>query len=134
MATNATWTVIFGDKMVINTTVKNAENQATAYRIDDDSFWNQSHFSNLWAIQYGTATATDAVEYKDETPHSAHDAVTHGNFNEFITRWDTAHLAALQSAWDGDNDYGDAGGVAETAEQKINRLGARPTSFSSPAV
>jgi hypothetical protein len=133
MATNATWTVIFGDKMVINTAVKNAENQPVAYSIDDDSFWNQSHFSNLWAIQYGTATPTDAVEYKDETPHSAHDAVTHGNFNEFITRWDTAHLAALQSAWDGDNDYTMHPDV-ETAEQKINRLGARPTSFNSPAV
>ena len=123
MATNATWTVVFDDKKVINQSVNH-----TAYEIDDDAFWNQSHFSNLWAIQYGTASADDAVEYRDSTPHAAHDSVTHGDFNEFITKWDTAHLAQLQSDWDNDNVD------EETDEQKINRLGARPTSFSSPSV
>ena len=123
MATNATWTVVFDDKKVINQSVSH-----TGYEIDDDSFWNQSHFSNLWAIQYGTASSDDAVEYRDSTPHSAYDANVHGDFNEFITRWDTAHLAQLQSDWDSDNV------LEETPEQKINRLGARPTSFSSPAV
>ena len=135
MATSATWTVVFDDKKIINGSVRNADNHAIGYKIDDDAFWNQSHFSNLWAIQYGTGESTDAVEYKDETPHTAHDSVTHGNFNEFITRWDTAHLAQLQSDWDSDNIIGDENGqVAETPEQKINRLGARPTSFTSPSV
>jgi len=124
MATNATWTVVFEDKLVVNQSVG-----ATDYRIDDDSFWNQSHFSNLWAIQYGTASSDDAVEYRDSTPHSAYDANVHGDFNEFITRWDTAHLAQLQADWDDSIN-----GLDETAEQKINRIGARPTSFSSPAV
>ena len=128
MATNATWTVIFDDKIVINSSVLNAGGHATSYKIDDDSFWNQSEFSNLWAIQYGTASSDDAVEYRDSTPHSAHDSVTHGDFNEFITRWDTAHLAQLQSDWDEDNV------PDETPEQKINRLGARPTSYTSPSV
>ena len=128
MATNATWTVVFDDKRVMNTSVINGDGYATSYIIDDDAFWNQAHFSNLWAIQYGTATTTDQVEYRDETPHAAHDSVTHGDFNEFITRWDAAHLAELQAVWDEDSVY------EETPEQKINRLGARPTSFSSPAV
>ena len=139
MATHPTWSVIFDDKKVINQAVKNEQNHSIGYTIDDDAFWNQSHFSNLWAIQYGTAESTDAVEYKDETPHAAHDSVTHGNFNEFITRWDTAHLAQLQSDWDNNNAVispGDDenGSVSETPEQKINRLGARPTSFTSPSV
>jgi len=128
MATNATWTVIFDDKIVINASILNSGGHATSYTIDDDAFWNQSHFSNLWAIQYGTASLDDAVEHRDSTPHAAHNSVTHGNFNEFITRWDTAHLAQLQSDWDNNNV------TDETAEQKINRLGAKPTSFSSPAV
>ena len=134
MATHPTWGVVFDDKKVYNHSIQ-TDGHATCYKIlGDDAFWNQARFSNLWSIQFGNAVVEDQVEYRDETPHSAFDAITHGDFNEFITRWDTAHLAALQSAWDGDNDYGDAGGVAETAEQKINRLGARPTSFSSPAV
>ena len=129
MATYSTWTVVFDDKRVINQAVKQDDGHPIGHTIDDDAFWNQSHFSNLWAIQYGTASSDDAVEYRDSTPHSAYDANVHGDFNEFITRWDTAHLAQLQADWDDNID-----GLDETAEQKINRIGARPTSFSSPAV
>ena len=64
----------------------------------------------------------------DATPHSAYDSSVLGNFNDFITRWDSAHLSKLQANWDGDNIDG------ETAEQKINRIGARPTSYNSPSV
>ena len=39
--------------------------------------------------------------------------------------WDSAHLTQLQSNWDKDNLED------ETAEDKIARLGARPTSYSS---
>ena len=134
MATYSTWTVVFDDKRVINQAVKQDDGHPIGHTIDDDAFWNQSHFSNLWAIQYGTASSDDAVEYRDSTPHSAHDSVTHGDFNEFITRWDTAHLAQLQSDWDEDNVPDSDNADDETPEQKINRLGARPTSFSSPSV
>ena len=139
MATYSTWTVVFDDKRVINQAVKNDDGHRIGYKIDDDAFWNQSHFSNLWAIQYATASSDDAVEYRDSTPHSAFDSVTHGNFNEFITRWDTAHLAQLQTDWDNNNAVISPGDeenppVPETPEQKINRLGARPTSFTSPSV
>ena len=128
MATYPTWAVVFDDKRVINHAVKNDDGFPKGYTIDDDAFWNQSHFSNLWAIQYGNANVEDQVEHRDSTPHAAHNSVTHGNFNEFITRWDAAHLAQLQSDWDSDNVD------EETEEQKINRLGARPTSFTSPSV
>jgi len=135
MATHPTWVAVFDDKRVINQSVKNDYGHAIAYTIDDDAFWNQSHFSNLWSIQYGTAKVEDQVEYRDETPHTAFDAVTHGDFNEFITRWDAAHLAHLQEEWDKNNSFTDTDPpVLETAEQKINRLGARPTSFTSPSV
>ena len=48
MATNADWTVIFDDKVII----KQNGDGAAAYNIDDDSFWNDSKWSNIWAIQY----------------------------------------------------------------------------------
>ena len=134
MATNATWTVVFDDKKVVNHNVKNNEGHSLAYTIDDDSFWNQAHFSNLWAIQFANATTADQVEHRDETPHTAFDSVTHGDFNHFITRWDAAHLTHLQSDWDEDNITYENGNISETAEQKINRIGARPTSFTSPSV
>tara|TARA_R100000656_G_C3909109_1_gene120496 strand:+ start:117 stop:503 length:387 start_codon:yes stop_codon:yes gene_type:complete len=128
MATNATWTVVMDDKKVINLAVTNAEGHPIAYVINDDSFWNDPKFSNIWAIQYGTSNSNDEVEYKDTTSHTAYDSSVLGNFNDFITRWDAAHLTQLQGGWDNDNVDG------ETAEQKINRLGAKPTSFNSPSV
>jgi len=123
MATTSSWTVVFEDKLVINRSV-----DKIGYEIKDDAFWNDAKFSNVWAIQYGTTPSSDEVEYNDSTPHSAYDSSVLGNFNEFITRWDSAHLAQLQAEWDANNEDG------ETAEQKINRLGARPTSYNSPSV
>ena len=48
-----------------------------------------------------------------------------GDFQDFVTRWDSAHLAQLQSNWDNDNVEG------ESESDKLARLGARPTSYSS---
>lgn len=121
MATNANWTVIFEDKMII----KQNGDAAGQYVIDEDTFWNQSKFSNIWAIQYGTSIPTDEVEYRDETPHSSFADANIGDISQFIDKWDSAHLAKLQSDWDGNNVDG------ETEAEKINRVGARPTSYSS---
>ena len=125
MATNANWTVVFEDKMVIKNHAEGAE-EGVGYRIlDDDAFWNQSKFSNIWAIQYGTSNPSDAVEYRDETPHSTWEDANLGDFSDFITRWDSTHLAQLQFNWDNDTVEG------ESEADKIARLGARPTSYSS---
>ena len=125
MATNAAWTVVFDDKIIINHSVKTDTDQPTAYKINDDSFWGQEKFSNIWAIQYGTFEPSDTVEYRDQTPHSTWEDANLGDFQDFITRWDSAHLAQLQSDWDNDN-------VEDESEaDKIARLGARPTSYSS---
>jgi hypothetical protein len=119
MATNSTWTVIFDDKKII----KKSEN--IGYTINDDNFWNQSKFSNIWAIQYGTSNVSDEVEYRDETSHSSFADANLGDFQDFIDKWDSAHLVSLQDIWDQDNVEG------ETEAEKITRLGARPTSYSS---
>ena len=124
MATNSSWTVIFDDKRIINQSVK-INGQPVGYNIDDDAFWSQGKFSNIWAIQYGTSVATDTVEYRDEAPHSTWEDANLGDFSDFTSRWDSAHLAQLQSNWDDDNVEG------ESEADKVARLGARPTSYSS---
>jgi hypothetical protein len=37
----------------------------TGYVINDDAFWFQNKFSNIWAIQHGASVSTDEVEYRD---------------------------------------------------------------------
>ena len=121
MASLGNWTVVFEDKMII----KQNGDGAGQYVIDDDTFWGQSKFSNIWAIHSGTSVSTDEVEYRDETPHSSFANANIGDISQFINKWDSAHLTKLQSDWDNDNFDG------ETEAEKITRLGARPTSYTS---
>ena len=125
MATNSDWTVVFEDKMII----KQSGDGAGSYIITgQDSFWSDSKWSNIWAIQYkdDNHDYNDSVEYRDETPHATWTASNLGNFRtQFVEKWDAAHLAQLQSDWDSDDVEG------ETESEKITRLGARPTSYSS---
>ena len=122
MASNGTWTIIFEDKKI---TKKNGLESGTSYVINDNNFWNQSKFNNIWAIQYGTSNSSDEVEYRDNTPHSTFAEANIGAISDFTAKWDLAHLAQLQADWDNDNVEG------ETSDDKIARLGARPTSYSS---
>jgi len=115
MATNANWTIVFEDKIIIK---NNGAEAGTSYKIDDDVFWNQSKFSNIWAIQYGTSNSSDAVEYRDETPHSEYDSSVLGDFSQFSSKWDSEHLAKLQADWDAD-------------DRDESEKGLRPTSYSS---
>ena len=124
MATNANWTVVFEDKTVIKNHAEGAS-EGVGYVITDDAFWNDSKFSNIWAIQYGATNSTDEVEHRDETPHCSYADADLGDISQFSSRWDAAHLSKLQSDWDNDNVEG------ETDAEKITRLGARPTSYSS---
>ena len=130
MATNAQWTVIFEDKVIIKNLAEGG-NEVLTYKISEDDFWGLAKWNNIWAIQYGTSNPNDTVEYRDTTPHSTWEDANLGDFTEFTTRWDTAHLTDLQDKWDNDNLVNDDGSSAETAEDKIARLGARPTSYSS---
>ena len=122
MATNAQWTVVFEDKLVIK---QSGDAAGTGYNIVDNDFWGLAKWNNIWAIQYGTSNPSDTVEYRDDTPHSTWEDANLGDFQDFITRWDSAHLSQLQSNWDDDNVDG------ESESDKIARLGARPTSYSS---
>ena len=129
MATSALWTVIMDDKKIIK---QSGDAGGTSYKINDDDFWGLAKWNNIWAIQYGTPNPSDTVEYRDGTPHSTWEDANLGDFQDFIDKWDAAHLAQLQSNWD-NNTLLDAEGneISETEADKIARLGARPTSYSS---
>tara|TARA_R100000951_G_scaffold9523_1_gene8414 strand:- start:1765 stop:2109 length:345 start_codon:yes stop_codon:yes gene_type:complete len=114
MATNAQWTVVFEDRKIIK---NNGPENGTAYDIDDDSFWSNGSFSNIWAIQSGASSVSDEVEHRDATPHNS--LVDEGiNIQQFINKWDEAHLVKLQADWDAD-------------DRDESEKGARPTSYSS---
>ena len=100
MATNATWTLVFDDKMIIK---QSGDAAGTSYVISDNDFWGLAKWSNIWAIQYGTPNPSDTVEYRDTPPHSTWEDANLGDFSDFITRWYSAHLARLQKDWDDDN-------------------------------
>jgi hypothetical protein len=124
MASKGNWTIVFDDKKIIKNHAEGAS-EGVCYTINDDAFWNDSKFSNIWAIHHGTSVTSDEVEYKDETPHSSYAEANLGDISQFSNKWDSAHLTQLQSNWDEDNIYG------ETEAEKISRLGSRPTSYSS---
>jgi len=115
MATNATWTVVFEDKIIIK---QSGDGAGNGYKINDNDFWGLAKWNNIWAIQYGTSNPSDAVEYRDTTPHSTWEDADLGDFQDFISRWDSAHLAKLQADWD-----------ADESDESVK--GPRPTSYSS---
>ena len=127
MATNSHWTVIFEDKSIRNQSI------GISYEINDDAFWSDAKWSNIWAIQYidDNLDHNDTVEYRDDTSHATWSEAGLGDFNsQFISKWDAAHLTQLQSDWDNDNHFDDEGN-SESEAEKIARLGSRPTSYSS---
>ena len=130
MAAKGNWTIVFEDKMVIKNYAEGAS-EGIGYKIDNDIFWNDSKFSNIWAIQYENSVTSDEVEYRDTTPHSSFAYANIGDISQFSNKWDAAHLAKLQSDWDENNLINEDGSSAETEAEKITRLGARPTSYSS---
>jgi hypothetical protein len=134
MASKGNWTVVFEDKLVIKNYAEGASG-GIGYVINDDSFWSDSKFSNIWAIQYGSSNPSDEVEYRDETPHSTFADANIGDISQFSNKWDVAHLTQLQADWDNDVEYTtDAeGNITSTESQadQIARKGARPTSYSS---
>ena len=128
MATNATWTVVLEDKMIIK---QSGDAAGTSYVISDNDFWGLAKWNNIWAIQYGSSNPNDEVEHRDATAHCSFVDANIGSISDFTSRWDAAHLDKLQSDWDNDNLVDEEGNSSETEAEKIARLGERPTSYSS---
>jgi hypothetical protein len=130
MASKGNWAVVFDDKKITKNYAEGAS-EGIAFKINDDDFWNQSKFSNIWAIQYGTPNTSDEVEYRDETPNSSYADANLGDISQFSTRWDPMYLAKIQNDWDVNLLVVNDEVVPETEAEKIARLGPRPTSYSS---
>tara|TARA_R100001163_G_C5065002_1_gene202791 strand:- start:2698 stop:3072 length:375 start_codon:yes stop_codon:yes gene_type:complete len=124
MPNKSKWTVIFDDKKILNQSVTNSDGWATAYEIDDDAFWNDPKWQDINAIQYidDDNDHNDCVEMVPGTfgRNKTYAESGLGDFREqFITKWDAAHLARLQEDWDND-------------PRDESEKGARPTSYVSP--
>ena len=131
MASKGNWAVVMDDKKITKNYAEGAS-EGIAFIINDDAFWNDAKFSNIWAIQYGTSVSSDEVEYRDTTPHTSYADANLGDISQFSSRWDTMYLAKIQSDWDNNILYDSENNVvSETKAEKIARLGARPTSYSS---
>jgi len=131
MSKHGTWTVVFPDETIIKRTGEFNINTALGYKCGGTDFWMQSKFSNLHAIQFTDDNLdNDQVEFKDHSPNGTYDSSVYGDFQQFIDLWDAKHLSVLQEDWDNNNVF-DAQGNQETTEQKITRLGARPTTYTS---
>jgi len=137
MSKHGTWTVVFPDQTIIKRSGEFDVTTAKGYICGGTDFWLQPKFSNLHAIQFtDDNTDNDQVEYKDTSPNGSYDSAVLGDFQQFIDIWDATHLSSLQENWDNDNsqveDPADSGTYRdETAEEKVARLGARPTTYSS---
>jgi hypothetical protein len=138
MSKHGLWTIIIEDKTIIKKTGDFSTSNPGAHKIEGhDSFWNDSKWSNIHAIQFtDDGVDNDQVEYKDNSENGSYDASVLGDFRtNFIDKFDAAHLAQLQADWDnnteGNTIDSDGNPVEETEADKITRLGARPTSYTS---
>jgi len=133
------WTIIFEDKMIIKKTGEFTPTEPAGYKVEDGVNWDDAKWNNIHAIQFtDDGVDNDQVEYKDTSPNGVYDAAVLGDFrSQFINAFDAAHLAKLQEDWDNDQlelpeDLGpDDIPPEETQEEKIARLGPRPTSYTS---
>lgn len=133
------WTIVVDDKRIIK---QYGEGIGIGYEVLDNNLWSNLN-SNIFAIQYtGDVNDSDQVEYRDETPHS----IFNGDIKIFADKWDEKYLLNLQFNWDNnfiyetipdpnstpENPKPDITKVKEeTVEQKITRLGPRPTIYKS---
>tara|TARA_R110000822_G_scaffold309757_1_gene440111 strand:+ start:1187 stop:1615 length:429 start_codon:yes stop_codon:yes gene_type:complete len=142
MSKHGTWTVVFLDKKIIKRTGEFDINTAKGLVIEDDSFWGQSKFNGLHAIQFtDDGVDNDQVEFADKSNRNTfYDASVYGDFSQFTDKWDAAYLIELQNIWDADvltvanEKFGQTGELAvkeETIEEQTTRKGPRPTSYHS---
>ena len=136
------WSIIVPDKRIIK---QYGEETTLGFIVENNSFWQNNVSSNIKAIQYtGDNLDKEQVEYNDGSPHSHFT----GDIKKFADEWDKAYLLKLQNDWDMANlmiviSSNDPGFIlelqsqnitqhrVETVEEKIARIGNRPTSYAS---
>ena len=137
MAKHGSWTVIFDDNLVVKRTGEFDKASAKGYKCGGTDFWLQPKFANLHAIQFTDDNQdNDQVEFKDTRPNGNYDSSIYGDFSQFISLWDAAHLSQMQQDWDDniiriEDPEGSGTFREETSAEKIARIGERPTSYQS---
>jgi len=122
------WTIVVPDKLIIK---QYGDFATRGYVIDDNNFWNNNLSQNIRAIQYtGNNLDKEQVEHNDGNPHTFFS----GDIKVFSDEWDKKHLIFLQNSWDYNNiqvQIENNSTRPETLDEKINRLGSRPTIYNS---
>jgi hypothetical protein len=115
MATNANWTVVFEDKIIIKNYDLKELMKVLVIKLMMILFGINLNFLIFGLFNTGTSNTSDEVEYRDETPHSSFGQMqTLEILVNLHLIWDAAHLAQLQSNWDNDNVDGET-----EAEKKL---------------
>ena len=113
------WTIVRADKLIIK---QYGDGKSIGYFIDDQNFWNTNLDSTINAVQYtGNNSDLDQVEFNNGNKNTYFS----GNIKIFADAWDKEHLKSLQLIWDSNSLQN------ETIEEKIVRLGQRPTNYIS---
>lgn len=113
------WTIIRPDKRIIK---QYGDGQTIGYTVEDENFWSSNLDPSVHAIQYtGNNSDLDQVEFNNGNKHTFFS----GDIKIFADAWDNEHLKNLQKNWDRNSLEN------ETAEQKIVRVGPRPTTYTS---
>jgi hypothetical protein len=122
------WTIVVPDKMIIK---QYGDFATRGYIIDDNNFWKNNLNENIRAVQYtGNNLDKEQVEHNDGSSHTFFS----GNIKIFADEWDKKHLIFLQDSWDSNNievQIENDSTRPETLDEKINRLGLRPTIYNS---
>ena len=124
------WTIVVDDQLIIKQYDEGVK-KGIGYIVEDEDFWTSNLSSNIRAIQYtGNVEDREQVEYNDGTLHTSFN----GNIQIFANKWDEKHLENLQSIWDSNNFYNQETKIKETLQEKINRIGPKPTIYQSQNV
>jgi hypothetical protein len=113
------WTIVRPDKVIIK---QYGDGQKIGYTVENENFWSTNLDPSVHAIQYtGDNTDLNQVEFNNGNKHTFFS----GDIKVFADAWDSEHLKNLQLIWDRNNLEN------ETEEQKIIRIGTRPTTYIS---
>jgi hypothetical protein len=113
------WTIVRPDKVIIK---QYGDGQKIGYTVENENFWSTNLDPSVHAIQYtGDNTDLNQVEFNNGNKHTFFS----GDIKVFADAWDKEHLKNLQAIWDQNNLEN------ETEEQKIIRIGSRPTTYIS---
>lgn len=132
---HGSWTVLFEDRIIMKKCDEFTKYNFAEVKVNDEDFWNQEKFNGINAIQF-TNDGIDNDQVETDTANLPYDENIYGSFQQFVDKFDLYYLDKIQSEWDEsiesvEDPVGSGTYREETEQEKISRLGPRPTSYTS---